>query len=408
MARAHERLYDDAARRPRRGAAPRGPAAPGRRAAPMRFRAAAAGGTPLVSVICRASTTAASCRSASTRSAPRRYPALEIDRRRRRLHRRRDARAARRARARADDVTVLRLPENGGPSRARNAGARAARGRYVLPVDADNLLLPTRSSGSSRSSRAPASRSASSIPNLQYFGNRERLLRGARRTTSTALLQRQLLRHLLAVRPRASSTPACASPRTSARPRGLGLRAAARRARRPRRARARPRCSYRKSGFNRARPGRVRRASFHDASCTRATRAVRRRRERAIKARAGRRPPRAVVALRAPAERRSDAPAGGLAGAAGRQTARRRSAALERRPDARRTPGDTPAARSTPGPVAAARGPPDAGHGGTADALLAAPATLEQTRARVRRVERARTRSCSRTPARPGGTRSAS
>ena len=39
-------------------------------------------------------------------------------------------------------MTVIRLPKNGGPSAARNAAIDRARGRYVLPVDADNLLLP--------------------------------------------------------------------------------------------------------------------------------------------------------------------------------------------------------------------------------------------------------------------------
>ena len=39
-------------------------------------------------------------------------------------------------------MTVLRIPLNRGPSAARNLAVDHARGRYVLPLDADNLLLP--------------------------------------------------------------------------------------------------------------------------------------------------------------------------------------------------------------------------------------------------------------------------
>jgi glycosyltransferase involved in cell wall biosynthesis len=39
------------------------------------------------------------------------------------------------------DVTMLRIP-HGGVSGARNAGIRAARGRYILPLDADDWIDP--------------------------------------------------------------------------------------------------------------------------------------------------------------------------------------------------------------------------------------------------------------------------
>ncbi|MBF0129046.1 MAG: glycosyltransferase family 2 protein [Alphaproteobacteria bacterium] len=39
-----------------------------------------------------------------------------------------------------DVVRLLRLPDNGGPARARNAGARAAKGRYLFFCDADTRL----------------------------------------------------------------------------------------------------------------------------------------------------------------------------------------------------------------------------------------------------------------------------
>ncbi len=41
-------------------------------------------------------------------------------------------------------VRLIRLPENGGPSRARNAGIEAARGRWIGILDADDALEPGR------------------------------------------------------------------------------------------------------------------------------------------------------------------------------------------------------------------------------------------------------------------------
>ncbi len=40
------------------------------------------------------------------------------------------------------DVRVFRMSENRGPSVARNRAIAECTGRYVLPVDADNILLP--------------------------------------------------------------------------------------------------------------------------------------------------------------------------------------------------------------------------------------------------------------------------
>ncbi len=72
-----------------------------------------------------------------------------------------------------DDVTVLRLDRNGGPSRARNLGLDHCSGRYVLPVDADNVLLPDAIERLVEQLSAAGEETGFIYPNLQYFGNRE-------------------------------------------------------------------------------------------------------------------------------------------------------------------------------------------------------------------------------------------
>jgi glycosyltransferase involved in cell wall biosynthesis len=74
---------------------------------------------------------------------------------------------------RSEDVTTLRLAENGGPSRARNAALELCRGRYVLPVDADNLLLPDAIERLLEQLKGAGEDVGYVYPNLQYFGNRE-------------------------------------------------------------------------------------------------------------------------------------------------------------------------------------------------------------------------------------------
>jgi hypothetical protein len=70
------------------------------------------------------------------------------------------------------DTTVLRLPVNRGPSAARNAGVERARGRYVLPVDADNLLLPGAVTALVLQLSSANERIGFVYPNCQFFGNR--------------------------------------------------------------------------------------------------------------------------------------------------------------------------------------------------------------------------------------------
>jgi glycosyltransferase involved in cell wall biosynthesis/ribosomal protein S18 acetylase RimI-like enzyme len=69
-------------------------------------------------------------------------------------------------------ATVLRLPENRGPSAARNAGIERADGRYILPLDADDLLVPT-AVAELVGQLGRADQSVGFVyPNLQFFGNR--------------------------------------------------------------------------------------------------------------------------------------------------------------------------------------------------------------------------------------------
>lgn len=67
---------------------------------------------------------------------------------------------------------VIRLGENRGPSAARNAGIAVARGRYVLPVDADNLLLPDAVERLVAQLQSSGESVGFIYPNQQFFGNR--------------------------------------------------------------------------------------------------------------------------------------------------------------------------------------------------------------------------------------------
>ena len=74
---------------------------------------------------------------------------------------------------RAEDVTVLRLADNGGPSKARNAGLEHCGGRYVFPLDSDNVLLPDAVERLVVQLSEAGEEVGFIYPNIQFFGNRE-------------------------------------------------------------------------------------------------------------------------------------------------------------------------------------------------------------------------------------------
>jgi hypothetical protein len=71
------------------------------------------------------------------------------------------------------EVRVVRLAENSGPSTARNRAVAESRGRYVLPVDADNVLLPDAVDRLVAHIQGSGAHVGYVYQNLQFFGNRE-------------------------------------------------------------------------------------------------------------------------------------------------------------------------------------------------------------------------------------------
>lgn len=70
-------------------------------------------------------------------------------------------------------ATVIRQPTNQGPSAARNAALAVATGRYILPVDADNLLLPNAVGSLVEQLQSAGATVGFIYPNPRYFGNRD-------------------------------------------------------------------------------------------------------------------------------------------------------------------------------------------------------------------------------------------
>jgi glycosyltransferase involved in cell wall biosynthesis len=173
MADEHVRLYDELLAKERSAhAAPTSP--PAERAAPppLRFRNRSLFGSPLVSVIVpcfnqgrllpecldaiRAQTyspveTIVVDDASTERETIERFAGLERD----------------------EDLTVIRLSVNGGPSHARNVALERCRGRYVLPVDSDNVLLPDAIEKLIGQLRVAGEDVGFIYPNIQYFGNRD-------------------------------------------------------------------------------------------------------------------------------------------------------------------------------------------------------------------------------------------
>jgi glycosyltransferase involved in cell wall biosynthesis len=73
----------------------------------------------------------------------------------------------------AGTATVVRQTVNGGPSVARNRAISAAKGRYILPVDADNILLPGAVRSMVQQLQAAGERVGFIYAGFQYFGNRD-------------------------------------------------------------------------------------------------------------------------------------------------------------------------------------------------------------------------------------------
>ena len=125
-----------------------------------------------------------------------------------------------------EDVKLVRQEHNGGPSKARNRAIKESSGRYVLPVDADNVLLPEAVEKLVEQLSAGRRRRRLHLPEPAVLRQPRGLLRGARIQPLPAAA-RQLLRHLLADRPRALRGWRVLQRGHLPRPRGLGVRAAA-------------------------------------------------------------------------------------------------------------------------------------------------------------------------------------
>lgn len=171
MAAAHEQIYADlVASRPPRAAAPA--TAPSREE-PIRFPdRPPADSQPLVSVVVPHYDQGAFLLECIESLRAQTYPNLEIVVVDDASSEARTAAALAELEA-AEDVDLVRMEENAGPSHARNVAIKRTKGRYVLPVDADNKLLPDAVERLVAQLSAAGEEIGFVYPNLQYFGNRE-------------------------------------------------------------------------------------------------------------------------------------------------------------------------------------------------------------------------------------------
>ena len=168
MAAAHEQLYDELL--DGRASAEGLHGAPGPE--PMSFASRPLGGTPLVSIITPCFDHGHYLLDLMESVREQDYPALELilvddgssDP---------DTLAVLEDLEREPSVRVLRQPHNQGPSAARNRAIRAAAGRYILPLDADNVLMPGAVRGLVEQLQAAGEQVGFIYPTAQYFGNRD-------------------------------------------------------------------------------------------------------------------------------------------------------------------------------------------------------------------------------------------
>jgi glycosyltransferase involved in cell wall biosynthesis/GT2 family glycosyltransferase len=169
MADEHGELYEEVAR-VRKPAAELDP--PTELPEPIRFRDRPVAATPLVSVLVPHFNQAKFIEECVDSVRAQTYPEIEtivIDD----ASTDADAREALDRLEAAGDVKVIRLSENGGPSHARNVGLERAGGRYVFPVDSDNILLPEAVEKLVEQLSVAGEDVGFIYPNIQFFGNRE-------------------------------------------------------------------------------------------------------------------------------------------------------------------------------------------------------------------------------------------
>jgi len=172
MADEHARLYDGLREKRARGVPPAPPAGTtGLPPSPLRFRNRSTLGTPLVSVIVPCFNHGRVLPACLNAIRAQTYPQVEIivvdD-----GSTEPETVALLDALEREDSLTTIRLAENGGPGRARNVALERCTGRFVLPVDADNVLLPDAIERLVAQLTVAGEDVGFIYPNVQYFGNR--------------------------------------------------------------------------------------------------------------------------------------------------------------------------------------------------------------------------------------------